>query len=131
MLIEDSSANCRGCHNPLTWVGLSKRSGQNSVVYELDFRCEKCKCEYQFRDGKLRELKVERDPVAEKLAIRQAEIDAFRNSRCINCGGPLDDWLTCDWCHERYSVDEGVLIPRPGDSPRPKPKLSDFYALKR
>jgi uncharacterized protein YbaR (Trm112 family) len=131
MLIEDQSTKCRDCNNPLTWTAIGKRLRQGSDVYELDFRCETCKREYRFTDGNLKELKIERDPVAEKLAIRQAEIDAFRNSRCLNCGGPLDDWLTCDWCHERYSVDEGILVPRPREALRPKPKVSDFYALER
>jgi hypothetical protein len=100
-------------------------------VYEFDFRCDSCKREYRFRDGKLRELKVERDPVAEHLAMRKAERDAVRNRRCSECGGPLDDWLSCEWCHCRYSVDNGELVPKTEETPQPKPKMADFYALQQ
>lgn len=44
-------------------------------MYEFEFRCDSCKREYRFRDGKLRELKTERDPVAENLAMLKAEMD--------------------------------------------------------
>jgi uncharacterized protein YbaR (Trm112 family) len=128
MLIEDESTKCPGCKNPLTWVGRSKQVHQGRDVYELDFRCGTCQCEYRFRDGKLKELKVERDPVAEQLAIREAEVDAVRDRRCSICGGPLDDWLTCDWCHQRFSVESGELVPRTEEALQPKPQMSDFYA---
>jgi hypothetical protein len=100
-------------------------------VYEFDFRCDSCKREYRFRNGTLNGLKIERDPVAEHLAMHEAEIDTFRNRRCPNCGGPLDNWLACDWCHERYTVDNGELVPRTEEPPQAKPKISDFYALQR
>lgn len=128
MLVEDSSTKCLACKNPLTWMGTGKRPYQGRDVYELDFRCDSCKREFRFRDGNLKELKVERDAVAEQLAMRRAEIDTVRNRRCLACGGPLDDWLTCEWCHEKYSVDSGELIPRIEKAMRPKPRMHDFYA---
>jgi len=112
-------------------MGVSKQLRQGNDVYELDFRCDTCKREYRFGDGELSELKIERDPVAEQLAMRKAEIDAFRNCRCSQCGGPLDDWLTCDWCHERYYVEDGVLVPRPRDPLPIKRRMSDFYGRNR
>ena len=82
------------------------------------------------RDGKLRELKIERDPVAETMAMRRAEIDTVRNRRCTKCGGPLDEFLTCEWCHERYSVDNGELVPQTEDLLRHrKPQMREFYVL--
>jgi len=104
---------------------------QGRDVYEFDFRCDYCKREFRFRDGKLKQLTIERDPVAEHIAMRKAEIDTVRNRRCPHCGGPLDDWLTCGWCHERYSVDNGELIPRIEEQLQHKPKMSDFYALQQ
>jgi len=77
---------------PLTWIGETKHTQQGHDAYELHLRSD-CNCEYRFWDGKLKELRNERDPVAENLAIRQAEIDTVRNRRCPTCGGPLDDWL--------------------------------------
>lgn len=97
-------------------------------MYELDFRCETCKREYRFRDGKLKELKIERDLIAEQMAMRRAELGAFRSRRCLSCGGPLDDWLNCDWCHRRFSVESGELVLRTEEALQPKPKMSDFYA---
>ena len=129
MLVEDSSVNCRCCCNPLAWIGLTKRLQQSSVVYELNFRCDTCKREYQFRDGKLKELQAERDLVAEQLAMLKAEIDAFRSRRCPKCGGPLDDWLVCDWCRERYSVESGELVPRAEVAVPLKPMMRGFYAV--
>jgi hypothetical protein len=82
-------------------------------------------------DGKLRQLKIERDSVAEQMAMRKAEIDSVRDHRCPNCGGPLDNWLMCDWCHGSYSVDSGELVPRSEEPLQPKPKMSDFYAIQR
>ena len=131
MLIEERTTKCRDCNNPLTWTAIGKRLRQGSDVYELDFRCETCKREYRFTDGTLKELKIERDPVAEQLAMRKAEIDAFRGCRCPKCGGPLDGWLTCEWCHERYSVEDGVLVPRPRESLPIKRRMSDFYGRNR
>jgi len=128
MLVEDNSTECLACKNPLTWMGKGKRTHQGRDVYELDFRCDSCKREFRFSDGTLKELKVERDAVAEQLAIRRAEIDKVRNRRCLGCGGPLDDWLTCEWCHEKYSVDRGELVPRIEEAMRPKPRMCDFYA---
>jgi hypothetical protein len=98
-------------------------------MYEFDFQCGSCKGEYRFRDGKLRKLNTERDPAAERLAMHKAEIDTVRNRRCPQCGGPLDDWLTCEWCHERYSVDNGELVPKIDELLKPKPRMPDFYAL--
>jgi hypothetical protein len=100
-------------------------------MYEFDFCCGTCKREYRFTDGNLKELKIERDPVAEQLAMRKAEIEAFRNCRCSQCGGPLDDWLTCDWCRERYSVERGELVPRVEDAVQFKPRMRDFYGAQR
>ena len=96
-------------------------------MYEFDFRCGTCKREYRFRDGKLRGLKIERDSVAEHLAMRRAAMDTVRNRRCPSCGGPLDDRLACDWCSERYSVEAGELVPRAEDIVRLKPRMQDFY----
>jgi len=105
---------------------------QGREVYEFDYRCDSCKREYRFKDGKLRKLKIERDPVAEHLAMRGAEMDTVRNRRCSKCGGPLDEWLACEWCHERYSVDNGELVPQIEELLKPrKPQTSDFYALQR
>jgi hypothetical protein len=129
MPIEDQSVKCRSCRNPLTWAGMSKRFHQTREVHELDFRSQSCKRKYLLIDGTLTELKVERDAVAEQLAIREAEIDTVRNRRCSVCGGPLDDWLTCDWCRERYSADNGELVPRIEEALQAKPKMSDFYAI--
>jgi RNase P subunit RPR2 len=73
--IESNSTACFDCHKPLIWIGRSKRLHQGRDVYEFEFRCDSCKREYRFRDGKLRELKTERDPVAENLAMLKAEMD--------------------------------------------------------
>jgi MoaA/NifB/PqqE/SkfB family radical SAM enzyme len=100
-------------------------------LYELDFRCEMCRREYRFRDGKLKELKVERDLVAEQRAMRKAAVDAFRGRRCLICGGPLDAWLACDWCHARYSVESGELVPRAEEAVQPKPRMRDYYATQK
>jgi len=99
-------------------------------VYEFGFRCDSCKREFLFKGGKLRELKPQRDPVAELMAMREAEVGAIRNRRCPHCGGPLDDWLTCNWCHEQYSVDHGELVLRIEDHllKQPKPQMRQFYA---
>jgi nitrite reductase/ring-hydroxylating ferredoxin subunit len=97
-------------------------------VYEFDFRCDSCKREYRFRDGKLNEVTIERDAVAEHLAMRKAELDAVRNRRCPHCGGPLDDWLTCEWCHERYSAENGELVSKTEELLKRKPRISEFYA---
>ena len=82
-------------------------------------------------EEKLKELKIERDPVAEHMAMREAEIDTVRNRRCPHCGGQLDDWLTCGWCHERNAVGNGEFIPRMEEELQHKPKVSDFYALRQ
>ncbi|MGP8068738.1 MAG: hypothetical protein ACLP5V_02485 [Candidatus Bathyarchaeia archaeon] len=76
-------------------------------------------------------MKIERDPVAEYIAMHRAEIDTVRNRRCSHCGGPLDDFLTCEWCHESYSVESGELVPRIEAllSKLRKPKMSEFYAI--
>jgi nitrite reductase/ring-hydroxylating ferredoxin subunit len=109
----------------------SKRLDQGRDVYEFGFRCDSCKREYRFRDGKLKELKTQRDPFTELMAMRKAEIDTIRNRRCPHCGGPLDDWLTCDWCHEQYSIDNGELVPRIEDHllKQHKPQMREYYAL--
>jgi len=86
----------------LVWISRSKQLLQGREVEELGFRCDSCKREFRFRESRLKELKSERDPVAEKMAVHKAEIDTVRNRRCPNCGGPLDDFLTCESCHERY-----------------------------
>jgi uncharacterized protein with PIN domain len=129
--IEGNSTNCFDCHKPLVWMSRSKRVDQGRDVYEFGFRCDSCKREFRFKDGKLKELKAQRDPVAELMAMRKAEIGAIRNRRCPHCGGPLDDWLTCDWCHEQYSVDNGELVPRIEDHlfKQHKPQMREFYAL--
>jgi hypothetical protein len=129
--IESNSTNCFDCHKPLVWMSRSKRLDQSRDVYEFDFRCDSCRSEYRFRNGKLRQLKIERDPVAEHVAMYNAETDSVRNRRCPNCGGPLDNWFRCDWCHESYSVDSGELVPRSEEHLRLKPKMSDFYAIQR
>lgn len=129
MEFESNSTECYECHTPLVWVGRSTRIDQGREVYEFDFRCDTCKREYRFRDGKLEEVKVERNPVAEHMAMHKAELDTARNRRCPQCGGPLDDWLACGWCHERYSIDNGELIPKLEELLKHKPKMSDFYAL--
>ena len=109
----------------------NKRLLQGRDVYEFNFRCDPCKREYRFRDGELKQLKIERDPIAEHIAMREAEMDSVRNRRCPNCGGPLDNWLRCAWCHESYSVDSGELVPRSAEPLQPKPKMSDYYAIQR
>jgi len=129
--IESNATNCFECDKPLVWISRNKRLHQGRDAYEFDFRCDSCKREYRFMDGKLRQLKIERDPVAEHMAMRKAEIDSVRNRRCPNCGGPLDNWLICDWCHESYSVDSGELVPRSEEPLQLKPKMSDFYAIQR
>ena len=126
MEFDDNSTECVDCRKPLVWISRIKRLHQGREVHEFDFRCDSCKREFRFRDGKLKELKNDRDPVAEHIAMRQAEIDTVRNQRCPHCGGPLDDWLTCDWCHERYSVDNGELMPRIQEQLQHKAKVSDF-----
>jgi len=129
--IESNSTNCSNCNKPLVWISRNKWACQGRDVYEFDFRCDSCKREYRFMDGKLRQLKTERDPVAEYMAMRKAEIHSVRDRRCPNCGGPLDNWLRCDWCHESYSVDSGELVPRMKEPLQLKPKMSDFYAIQR
>jgi len=119
------------CQKPLVWISRSRQLHQNGEVYEFDFHCDSCKREFRFRDGKLKQLTIERDPVAEHIAMRKAEIDTIRNRCCPHCGGPLDDWFTCGWCHERYSVDNGELVPRIQKQLQLKPKMSDFYALQQ
>ena len=131
MEFESNTTNCFECDKPLMWIGRSRRLQQDREVYEFEFRCDSCKREFCFRDGKLKELKIERDPVAERMAMRQAETETVRNRRCPQCGGPLDDWLTCGWCHERYSVDNGELIPRIQEQLQHRPKVRDFYALQQ
>jgi len=113
--IQTNSTNCFDCHKPLVWMSRSKRLDQGREVYELGFRCDSCKREFRFKDGKLEELRTQRNPFAELMAMREAEIDTIRNRRCPHCGGPLDDWLSCDWCHEQYSTDNGELVPRNED----------------
>lgn len=98
-------------------------------MYEFDFRCDSCKRDFRFRDGKLNELKMPRDTAAEHKAMRKAETDAVRSRRCPQCGGPLDDWLACEWCHERYSIDNGELVPRIEDMLHHKPQMREFYAV--
>jgi len=98
-------------------------------VYDLDFRCDSCKREFCFRDGKLQQLSNERNPVAENLAMRKAEMDSIRTHRCPACGGPLDIWLTCEWCHERYLAEKGELVPKIEELLKQRKPLSEFYAL--
>ena len=130
MEIEGNSTNCFYCHKPLVWISRVKRSQQGRDVYEFDFRCDSCKREFQFKDGKLKELKAQRDAFAELMAMREAEIGAIRNRRCPHCGGPLNDWLTCDWCHEQYGIDNGELVPRTEILLKQrKPQMREFYAL--
>jgi len=109
----------------------SKRLDQGRDVYEFGFRCDSCKREFRFKDGKLEGLKTQRDPIAELMAMREAEMGAIRTRRCPRCGGPLDDWLTCDWCHEHYSIDNGELVPRIEDHllKQRKPQMRELYAL--
>ncbi|MGA2625985.1 MAG: hypothetical protein ABSF63_02860 [Candidatus Bathyarchaeia archaeon] len=92
--IGSNATDCFECHKPLVWVTRSKRLIQGRNVDELHFRCDSCKREYRFREGMLREMKIERDPVAEELAMQEAEIDTVRNRRCSRCGGPLDQFLS-------------------------------------
>ncbi len=133
MDIDANSTDCLDCHKPLVWVSRSKRLLQGRDVDELGFRCDSCKREYRFREGRLKELKIERDPVAERMAMHKAEVDTVRNRRCPNCGGPLDEFLACEWCHESYSVENGELIPRIQEllAKQHKPKISEFYATQR
>ena len=98
-------------------------------MYEFDFRCDSCKHEFRFTDGRLRELRIERDPAAERMAIRKAELATIRTRRCTECGGPLDDFLTCEWCSEMYVIQDGELAPRIDELPKPKPQMSEFYDL--
>ena len=76
-------------------------------------------------------LTTERDPVAEDMAMRRAEIDTVRKRRCPNCGGPLDDWLACAWCRERYSIESGELVPKTEEILQPKPKMSEFFVVQK
>jgi RNase P subunit RPR2 len=126
---ETNSTNCENCNKPLVWIGRSKRSHQGRDVYELDFRCDYCKREFRFRDGKLRELKLARDPLAEQIAIQRAEVDTVRNRRCLSCGGPLDDFLACERCSERYVIENGELVPRVEEPATPRRQMSEFYVL--
>jgi hypothetical protein len=130
MLIEDQTTKCPHCHckESLNWESHVKRWKDGREVDEFSFSCWKCSREYLFRDGELKELGVERDPVGAQLAMLRAEMDAFRGRRCLQCGGTLDDWLTCDWCHERYSIESGELVPRAEEAAQPKTSMRDFYA---
>ena len=67
------------CQKPLVWIGRGRQLHQGREVYEFDFRCDSCKREFRFKDGKLMGLTNERDPVAEHIAMRKAEIDTVRN----------------------------------------------------
>ncbi|MGA2790328.1 MAG: hypothetical protein ABSF00_06135 [Candidatus Bathyarchaeia archaeon] len=129
MEIDSNSTDCLDCHKPLVWINRSKRLLQGRDVDELGFRCDSCKREFRFREGRLKELKTEPDPVAERIVMHQAEIDTVRNRRCPHCGGPLDVFLTCEWCHERYSVKSGELVPRSEEPMQLKPKMRDYYAI--
>jgi len=128
--IEDNSTNCFYCHKPLVWISRSKQLNQDREVYEFGFRCDSCNREFRFTDGKLKELKAQRDPFAELMAMREAEFGAIRNRRCPHCGGPLGEWLTCGWCHEQYSIENGELVPRTETLLKQrKPQMREFYAL--
>ncbi|MGA3108078.1 MAG: hypothetical protein ABSD99_01255 [Candidatus Bathyarchaeia archaeon] len=131
MEIDHNSTDCLDCHKPLVWISRSKRLLEGRDVDELGFRCDSCKREYRFREGRLKELKIERDPAAERMAMQKAEVDTVRNRRCPHCGGPLDDFLTCEWCHESYVVESGELVPRIEDNllGQHKPQMREFYAL--
>ena len=133
MLAEDTSTKCPECKKPLVWISVLKREEEE----ELRFSCDACKREFRYADGQLGEVHRERDPKAESAAVVRSEHEAVLNHRCPACGGPISDGrmgplLTCLWCHERYSVEGGELVPRMEDFlPPPKPRLSDFYPAQR
>ncbi len=132
MIFEDKSAECQHCRKKkLVLISCVKAPERSRDAYISRLQCDLCHREYTLRDGKLAENREERDPVAELMAVRKAEIDVVRNRRCPQCGGPLDDWLTCDWCHEKYSIEYGELVPRNEDDllKQHKPQMREFYAL--
>ena len=129
--LHTNSTECTDCNKPLVWINRSRRLIKNREIEELEFRCDSCQKHYLYRDRILKEKMLERDEVAEIAAMHSAEFEAVRNRRCPHCGGPLDDFLTCDWCHESYSVDSGELIPRTEEPLHLKPRMSDFYAIQQ
>jgi len=128
MLFETNSDKCPKCKGSLTLLSHRRRFEKSAQTYEFEFRCDSCQREYQFIDGKLEDLKKKRDLVGEHVAVRKVEIITIRNRRCSHCGGPLDDFLTCEWCSERYVIENGELIPRIEELLKRKPQMSEFYA---
>jgi uncharacterized protein with PIN domain len=128
---ENKTNQCPTCDKPLMWKGHVQRSSEHGEIYEFFFSCEKCGRQFVFRDGSLFEQKPSRDVAAEANAIHKLERTNALSRRCPQCGGPLDEWLTCGWCHERYSVDNGELVPIIEELLKHKTQLSDFYALQR
>ena len=61
--------------------------------------------------------------------MRKAEMDSVRTRRCPAYGGPLDSWLTCERCHERYSAEKGELVSKMEELLKQRKPLSEFYAL--
>ena len=132
MIFEDKTTECQHCRKKkLVLISHVRTTERDKEAYVSTLQCDLCHREYTLRDGKVTEKREERDPVAELIATREAEIGPIRNRRCPRCGGPLDDWLTCDWCHERYSIANGELVPRIEDSmlQQRKPQMREFYAL--
>jgi len=107
------------------WLSRTRRWLEDRQVDEFDFRCNICKVEYRFSDGKLRLKEPKRDLYAEALAVRHAEVDAGLTRRSPECGGPLKDGnglsiFRCGWCFNDYVIRDGELTPRPE---KPKPRM--------
>lgn len=136
MLIEDTSTKCPSCRSPLVWLSRITRLRDEREVEESNFGCDARKRQYVYVDGELGERRKERDTHAESAAMIRSELEAALRHRCPDCGGPISDGregrtFTCLWCHEQYSVEGGELV-RKLDDPRlmkPRPRMSDFYAL--
>lgn len=132
MIFEDKSTECQHCHKKkLILISHVRTTERDTKTFISTLQCDLCHREYTLRDGKLAEKREERDPVAESIAMHKAEVDAVRNRRCPHCGGPIDDFLTCDWCHEKYAVKSGELVRRIEDllSRQRKPRINEFYVI--
>jgi hypothetical protein len=59
------------------------------MVHEFEFRCDKCKQDYNLKDGELTTKTHERDIIAESSGIIHTEATEAVNRRCPQCGGPI------------------------------------------
>jgi len=99
MIIESNRTRCPQCLKPLAWKSHVKKWSKDGYIDEFTFQCTPCQREYMFKDDEVSELREERDPNAERIAIERLQVqEATANRLCPKCGSqlahsPYSSWI--------------------------------------